>query len=154
MVRDRFAVSIQTEPFVTEALQKALHEREAGAIVTFTGYVRACNDGAAITALELEHYPGMTENSLRAILDEAAQRWSVLAATVVHRVGLLAVGEPVVWVGVSSAHRGDAFTACEYVMDYLKTEAPFWKKEHGDTGSRWLEARASDSERARRWQLP
>lgn len=139
------------EPFAVDTLQAALHQQEAGAVVTFTGYVRSLNEGGAVTLLELEHYPGMTENSLRAILDDAAQRWSVLAATVVHRVGLLAVGEPIVWVGISSAHRGDAFAACEYVMDFLKTRAPFWKKEHGEAGSRWLEARVSDSERAQRW---
>lgn len=153
MAPDRLTVRVQLEPFGVDTLQAALHQQEAGAIATFTGYVRSHNGGGAVTSLELEHYPGMTENSLHAILEDASQRWSILAGTVVHRVGLLAVGEPIVWVGISSAHRGDAFAACEYVMDYLKTRAPVWKKEHGDAGSRWLEARASDSERAQRWSL-
>lgn len=150
----RLQAVVQVEPFAAEALQAALLEPAAGAVVTFTGLVRAASDGAAVTALELEHYPGMTERSLLAILEQASARWPLLAATVVHRVGRLAVGEPIVWVGSCASHRGDAFAACEFVMDYLKTDAPFWKKEYGPAGSRWVEARSRDAERARRWRLP
>ena len=102
--------------------------------------------------LELEHYPGMTEKSITAIMSEAAGRWPLLAAGVVHRVGDLVPGDRIVWVGVSSAHRGAAFSACEFIMDYLKTGAPFWKKEVGPEGEHWVAARASDDERAERWQ--
>ncbi|QIB67091.1 molybdenum cofactor biosynthesis protein MoaE [Kineobactrum salinum] len=151
MTGARLQAAVQAEPFVAEALQAALLEPAAGAVVTFTGYVRAASDGAAVTALELEHYPGMTERSLLSILQQASSRWPLLAATVVHRVGWLPLGEPIVWVGSCASHRGDAFAACEFVMDYLKTDAPFWKKEHGPDGARWVESRATDAQRARRW---
>ena len=127
-------------------------ECEEGGSVTFTGYVRAENRQRSVQTLELEHYPGMTEKSIRAILDEAAQRWPLYAAIAVHRVGRLAPGDQIVWVGASSAHREAAFAACEFVMDYLKTRAPFWKKELGPEGEHWVEARASDDTRADRWR--
>ena len=123
----------------------------AGAVVCFTGLVRQENEGRTVQCMELEHYPGMTERSIGQIVDEARQRWPILAARVVHRVGRLSPGEQVVFVGVSSPHRRDAFQACEFIMDYLKTRAPFWKKEHGPEGERWVEARDSDTAAAQRW---
>lgn len=143
---------VQEQVLDPGALQQALVSVGCGAIVTFTGHVRAGEGAAAVTCLELEHYPGMTERSLLAILEDAATRWPLLAAAIVHRVGRLAPGEPIVWVGVSAAHRAEAFAACDFVMDFLKTRAPFWKKEHGPTGAAWVEPRGSDDERAARWQ--
>ncbi len=107
---------------------------------------------ARSSTLELEHYPGMTEGSITQILEQAAERWPLLAASVVHRVGKLAMGDQIVWVGVASAHREAAFSACEFIMDYLKTRAPFWKKELGPEGEHWVSARQHDSSRAARWQ--
>ena len=121
-----------------------------GAVATFTGYVRV--DGDGMQCMELEHYPGMTQSAIEAIVAQAAQRWPLLAARVVHRVGRLHPGEQIVWVGVSSAHRAAAFSACEFIMDYLKAEAPLWKKEINDAGEHWVEAKDTDSERARRWR--
>lgn len=144
-------VAVQQADFDVGALQSGLLGHGEGAAATFTGYVRAGSGAQAVTLLELEHYPGMTESSIRAILEEASERWPVLAASVVHRVGALRPGEQIVWVGVTSTHRDAAFAACEFVMDYLKTRAPFWKKEHGPGGNRWVEARASDERRAGRW---
>jgi len=145
-------VRVQVEDFDVAALQEALLGEGAGegAVATFTGYVRSAADHP-VQALELEHYPGMTEDSIAAIVTQAAARWPVLAATVVHRVGRLAPGERIVWVGVAAAHREAAFSACEFVMDYLKTRAPFWKKEYGPAGATWVDARGSDVERAVRW---
>ena len=146
-------VSVQTADFDVADLQaELLHgASEEGAVATFTGYVRDVNEGREIRQMVLEHYPGMTESSIEAILAEAAERWSLLAAAVVHRVGTLYPGDRIVWVGVSAAHRGEAFSACEFVMDYLKTRAPFWKKEHGPDGASWVEARREDDHRAGRW---
>jgi len=148
------SVQVQEQAFDPGLLQQALGNTESGAVVTFTGHVRGGTGEAAVTCLELEHYPGMTERSLLAILEDAAARWPLLAAAVVHRVGRLAPGEPIVWVGVSAAHRGEAFAACEFIMDFLKTRAPFWKKEHRPTGATWVESLVSDDERAGRWQTP
>ena len=145
---------VQEQAFDPAALHRSLKVADCGAVVEFTGYVRGGEGSAAVTTLELEHYPGMTERSLQLILEDAAARWPLLAATVVHRVGRLAPGEPIVWVGVGAAHRGEAFAACDFIMDFLKTRAPFWKKEHGPAGSAWVEARSSDDERAARWQPP
>ncbi len=147
------AVSVQTADFDVADLQAELlgGTSEEGAVATFTGYVRDANEGREIRHMELEHYPGMTESSIESILEDAASRWSLLGAAVVHRVGTLYPGDRIVWVGVSAAHRGDAFSACEFVMDYLKTRAPFWKKEHGPGGSSWVEARREDDRRAGRW---
>jgi len=146
-------VSVQQEDFDTSKLQRQLlaGEQEEGAVVTFTGYVRAANTGREVRSMELEHYPGMTQSSIKSILERACKRWSLLAVSVVHRVGRLQPGEQIVWVGVSSAHREASFSACEFIMDYLKNEAPFWKKEEGPQGTSWVEARAGDSERASRW---
>lgn len=145
---------VQEQTFDAGALQQALVGADSGAVVTFTGHVRGGAGPDAVTCLELEHYPGMTERSLLAILEDAAARWVLLAAAVVHRVGRLAPGEPIVWVGVSAAHRGEAFAACEFIMDFLKTRAPFWKKEHRADGATWVESRSSDDDRAARWQRP
>ena len=147
-------VSVQTEDFDTSVLQRTLLAGAGaeGAIATFTGYVRRSNERRDVQAMELEHYPGMTENSIRAILHEASERWPLLGASVVHRVGTLGPGEQIVWVGTSSAHREAAFSACEFIMDYLKTRAPFWKREIGKEGATWVDARVSDTDRASRWR--
>jgi len=144
---------VQNERFDVAELQQRLlgDTHEEGAIATFTGYVRKSNDSRIVNTLELEHYPGMTEKSILEILTEAADRWPLLGASVVHRVGLLQPGDPIVWVGTASSHREAAFSACEFVMDYLKTRAPFWKRELGPEGARWVDARSSDESRARRW---
>ena len=124
----------------------------SGACVLFTGRVRADGALGPLAALELEHYPGMTERSIGAVIAEARARWDLQAVRVVHRVGRLAVGEQIVLVGVAAAHRGDAFGAAGFVMDYLKTRAPIWKKEHGAVGAvHWVESRASDVAAAARW---
>ena len=146
-------VRIQEQDFDPGELQRALLSgacRE-GAVACFTGYVRASNDQRDVTGMFLEHYPGMTEKSILEILREAARRWPLMAAGVVHRVGELRPGDQIVWVGVASAHREAAFMACEFTMDYLKTRAPFWKRESGPDGGHWVEARRTDDERAGRW---
>ncbi|MBE0612906.1 MAG: molybdopterin synthase catalytic subunit MoaE [Burkholderiales bacterium] len=122
-----------------------------GAIASFIGLVRDVNEGDAIAGLSLEHYPGMTEKALAGIIDEAKQRWDIIDALVIHRVGALKPLDQIVLVVVSSAHRGASFEACEFIMDYLKTRAPFWKKEQTAQGPRWVEARASDDQAAERW---
>lgn len=146
-------VKVQEADFDTAQLQQALLAGSCaeGAITTFTGYVRRDNDNRRIDQLELEHYPGMTHKSISSIVKQAAARWPVMAACVVHRVGKLAPGEQIVWVGVASKHREAAFSACEFIMDYLKTGAPFWKKEIASGDEHWVSARGSDSERASRW---
>ena len=126
--------------------------RDVGAVATFIGYVRDLNEGSGVSRMTLEHYPGMTERALEDICDEAFGRWDLLDLRVVHRVGALEPGEAIVLVAVSSAHRGEAFAACEFVMDYLKTRAPFWKKEETPEGARWVESRASDDDAAARWE--
>ncbi|WP_213992039.1 molybdopterin synthase catalytic subunit MoaE [Sodalis sp. dw_96] len=125
---------------------------EDGAVVTFTGKVRNHNQGDAVTALTLEHYPGMTEKALAEIVDEARRRWPLQRVTVIHRVGELRAGDPIVLVGVSGVHRGAAFDAAEFIMDYLKTRAPFWKRETTPDGGRWLDARPGDRQAADRWR--
>jgi len=125
--------------------------KDVGALASFTGLVRDANDGRGVSAMTLEHYPGMTEKALEAICAEAAQRWDILDTLVIHRVGELQPGDRIVLVGVTSAHRGEAFAACEFIMDYLKTRAPFWKKEATPEGERWVEARATDDTAAGRW---
>ncbi|WP_116363927.1 molybdenum cofactor biosynthesis protein MoaE [Parahaliea mediterranea] len=142
-------VQVQAQDFDPLQLQRALEGDDAGAVVTFTGYVKA--GAAAVTAIELEHYPGMTERSIEAIAREATARWQLKGVSVVHRIGRLACGAQIVWVGASATHRGEAFAGCEFVMDYLKTRAPFWKKELGAFGEQWVEARDADHERAGRW---
>lgn len=154
MVSPMLDVLIQREDFDVARLQAGLlgGSAEEGAIVTFTGYVRRANGGRVVHGMQLEHYPGMTESSIHAILAQAAERWPLLAARVVHRIGMLATGEHIVWVGVASMHRAAAYAACEFIMDYLKTEAPFWKKELADDGEHWVEARQEDADRRAQWQ--
>ena len=146
-------VRVQTEDFDIAREIDALRGRDAriGAVAAFVGLVREVNDAATVNTLTLEHYPGMTEKALAGIVDEAKTRWEIYDATVIHRVGELKPADPIVLVAVSSAHRGEAFAACEFIMDYLKTRAPFWKKEQTPEGTRWVEARASDDEAAARW---
>ncbi len=147
-------VSIQEEDFSAADLESDLLRAggpATGACVAFTGYVRGANTGDAVSAMELEHYPGMTEKSIAAIAGEAFGRWPLGAVRVIHRVGRLLPGERIVYVGVAAAHRREAFAACEFIMDYLKTRAPFWKKETTDRGERWVEARSSDTSAAERW---
>lgn len=122
-----------------------------GAVASFVGVVRDVNEGDAVSVMTIEHYPGMTEKSIEAIIDEARRRWEVYDALVIHRVGTLRPTDQIVLVLVTSGHRGDAFAACEFVMDYLKTRAPFWKKEQTGQGARWVDARTSDDTAAERW---
>jgi molybdopterin synthase catalytic subunit len=122
-----------------------------GAVVSFVGTVRDLNEGAKVAELELEHYPGMTERSLQDIVEQARARWPLYGALVVHRVGPMAPMEQIVLVACSAAHRGEAFAACEFIMDYLKTEAPFWKKEQTPEGARWVDARVSDDTAKAKW---
>ncbi|RUO42728.1 molybdopterin synthase catalytic subunit MoaE [Aliidiomarina taiwanensis] len=145
-------IAVQTHDFDMAALYQKLSRRAAhGAVVTFTGLVREVA-GGDLTHLSLEHYPGMTEQALQDIAEQAKARWPVGEIIIVHRVGTLALNEQIVFVGVSSAHRKQAFAAAEFLMDYLKTRAPFWKKEHTTTGERWVEAKKSDEAAASRWQ--
>jgi molybdopterin synthase catalytic subunit len=127
------------------------HSASIGAIASFVGVARDLNNGDTVATLELEHYPGMTEKSIEAIVAEASRRWLLLGTTVIHRVGKLLPSEQIVLVAVSSMHRAEAFQACEFIMDYLKTRAPFWKKELTTAGERWVDARSSDHDSAERW---
>ena len=146
-------ISVQFEDFsVAEEYAQLSQGTDAGAVVTFVGKVRDFNQGDAVTGLSLEHYPGMTEKSLEEIVLQARERWPLLKTRVIHRVGDLALGDQIVFVGVTSAHRGAAFEACEFIMDYLKTRAPFWKKEQTPDESRWVDARETDTSAADRWQ--
>jgi molybdopterin synthase catalytic subunit len=122
-----------------------------GAVVSFVGTVRDMNDGDQVAELELEHYPGMTERSLEDIVDQARARWPLYGALVVHRIGPMKPQEQIVLVAASAAHRGEAFAACEFIMDYLKTDAPFWKKEQTPNGARWVDARSSDDSAKAKW---
>lgn len=130
---------------------RSANPARTGAICTFSGLVREFGDKEGVTGMFLEHYPGMTERSLQLIINQAASRWNLNDLTVIHRVGQLNLCDQIVFVGVSSAHRSDAFAACEFVMDYLKTDAPFWKKECNAEGNQWVEAKDSDQKRAKKW---
>src|SRR5450432_2739369 len=147
-------VRVQVEDFdvAREIAQLRAGNAKVGAVAAFIGIVRDLNEAADVRTLTLEHYPGMTEKALATIVAEATQRWDICDALVVHRVGRLEPTDQIVLVAVASAHRGDAFAACEFIMDYLKTRAPFWKKEATPAGERWVEARASDDYAAARWQ--
>lgn len=146
-------IRVQADPFDLGQEVDALRagRLDVGAVASFVGYARDINDGSGVTAMTLEHYPGMTEKALATLADEAATRWMLIDATIIHRVGRLLPGDPIVLVAVASRHRGDAFAACEYLMDALKTRAPFWKKEETPDGERWVEARVSDDVAAARW---
>jgi len=146
-------ISIQTEDF-SLAEEVTLLEKNNdidGAVVTFTGRVRNKNEGLNVTALTLEHYPGMTERSLAKIITQAKERWDIGRVKVIHRIGRLAIGEQIVFVGVTSEHRQDAFAANEFIMDFLKVSAPFWKKELTEEGEKWLAAKNSDNNKAEQW---
>jgi molybdopterin synthase catalytic subunit len=146
-------ISVQREDFDLGAEVRAISGNPSiGAVASFIGLVRDVNDGAAVGTMTLEHYPGMTEKALAAIVEEAKGRWEVLDCTVIHRYGELKPTDQIVLVVVASGHRGDAFAACEFLMDYLKTRAPFWKKEQTPAGARWVEARDSDEGAALRWE--
>ena len=147
-------IRVQTQDFDVSRELALLRGEDprVGAVAAFVGTVRDVNDTARVATMTLEHYPGMTEKSLAAIVDDAKARWDIIDALVVHRVGPLRPTEQIVLVGVTSAHRGEAFAACEFIMDYLKTRAPFWKKEETPSGARWVDARTSDDDAAARWE--
>ena len=146
-------ISVQTADFNQQSEYDKLRvDASVGAVVTFTGLVRDCNLGEAVTGLTLEHYPGMTEKSLAEIVSQAKQRWNILGCRIIHRVGELALQDQIVFVGVASLHRQEAFACCEFIMDYLKTQAPFWKKESNLEGqSHWVDARESDHTALFKW---
>lgn len=148
-------VSIQSEDFDLQKEVAALRAGDAGvgAICSFIGTVRDRNDGSTVASMELEHYPGMTEKAIEAMIDEAHRRFDILGARVIHRIGLLQPQDQIMMVAVTSAHRGQSFLACEFLMDYLKTQAPFWKKEQTPEGARWVDARASDDDAIARWGI-
>ena len=153
------SVQVQAPSFSAAQLLDQLQARctGAGAVASFVGYVRADKlagesaEDQAVSAMTLEHYPGMTEKSLEAIVAEAESRWSLLGVRVIHRFGRLVPGDRIVFVGVAGSHRGEAFAACEFIMDYLKTRAPFWKKEDTPEGGRWVDAREADDAAAEKW---
>ncbi len=146
-------ISVQAEDFSIDAQYRWLKDNgnQDGAIVTFVGTVRDMNNGKQVQKLCLEHYPGMAEKTLLDIVQKAYSRWTLGKVSVVHRFGDLDLGDQIVFVGVTSKHRGDAFGAAEFVMDFLKTNAPFWKKERTASGEKWVEARSSDQEKTQSW---
>ncbi len=146
-------IRVQTEDFDVsrEVAELRAHSPQIGAVVTFIGTVRDINDGASVAEMELEHYPGMTEKALQNIVEQAKARWPIEDALVIHRIGPLLPLEQIVLVAVTSAHRGEAFSACEFIIDYLKTEAPFWKKEQTPQGARWVDARTTDDTALAKW---
>jgi molybdopterin synthase catalytic subunit len=147
-------VRVQQEDFDAgaEIARLRANDPKVGAVASFIGIVRDLNEGAAVGSITLEHYPGMTEKSLAAIAEQAKTRWSLLDVLIIHRIGTLAPTDQIVLVVTTSSHRGDAFAACQFVMDYLKTDAPFWKKETTDAGMRWVDARDSDADSRERWK--
>ncbi len=151
----RLSVSIQTEDFDVshELTQLRANDARIGAVCSFVGTVRERNEGSDISSMELEHYPGMTEKSITAMMEEAVKRFDICGARVIHRIGLLQPQDQIVLVAVTSAHRGMSFQACEFLMDYLKTQAPFWKKEDTPEGARWVDARVSDDKALARWGI-
>ncbi len=150
-----YSVTVQHEDFDVATEYQTLRGSGAGtgAIATFTGLVRDSGDLQGVTGLFLEHYPGMTERVIEDLIEQAAERWDVREARVVHRVGELALSDQIVFVGVCSAHRGDAFAACAFIMDALKTSAPFWKKEITESGEHWVEQKDADLARSQGWEL-
>ena len=148
----KLSINVQFADFSLQHEAEALRlDNGVGAIVTFSGLVRDMHDEQPVNGLFLEHYPGMTEKSLHAIAAEAQARWPLRALTIIHRIGKLNAGDQIVFVGVSSAHRGAAFAACEFIMDYLKTRAPFWKKSLLADGESWVDAKDSDEAASKRW---
>ncbi|MBC3909044.1 molybdopterin synthase catalytic subunit MoaE [Undibacterium umbellatum] len=149
-------IRVQTVDFDLNAELAQLRQGNPGigAVVSFVGLVRDINDGQNISAMELEHYPGMTEKALEQIVVQAQARWDLINTLVIHRVGPLQPLDQIVLVAVATRHRGDAFAACEFIMDYLKTQAPFWKKEQTPEGSRWVDARETDDLALQKWNMP
>lgn len=148
-----YSVSVISDDFsVGEEYDQLAEGTSAGAVAIFSGKVRDMNLGDNVTGLELEHYPGMTEKALSDICEQAITRWPLQKVRVIHRIGKLNIGDQIVFVGVTSAHRGASFEACEFIMDYLKTKAPFWKKERTTEETRWVESRESDHNAASRWK--
>jgi len=147
-------VRVQPEPLDVgaELARFGRGRTDIGGIATFVGIVRSEHGGEPVTAMTLEHYPGMTENAIKKIVEEARSRWQMLDYAVIHRYGDLQPGDQIVLVAIASSHRADAFAACQFIMDYLKTQAPFWKKEHHPDGARWVDARESDDQSAERWR--
>jgi len=147
-------VRVQTDDFdlTAEVARLRANQPKVGAVVTFVGTVRDLNEGATVAEMELEHYPGMTEAALQDIVEQACTRWPLAGALVIHRVGPLLPQEQIVLVAVSAAHRGEAFAGCEFIIDYLKTAAPFWKKEQTPEGARWVDARSSDDAAMAKWE--
>jgi molybdopterin synthase catalytic subunit len=147
------SISIQSADFslAQEVAALEVNNTRDGAVVTFTGRVRQKNLGLSVSGLYLEHYPGMTEKSLQKIIVDAKQRWSLGRVRIIHRIGQLSIGEQIVFVGVTSEHRKDAFAATEFIMDFLKVKAPFWKKELTEQGEKWLDARKTDTDQAQQW---
>ncbi|WP_439327547.1 molybdopterin synthase catalytic subunit MoaE [Lonepinella sp. BR2357] len=149
---DEILIAVQTEPFDQNAVYRWLSEQHSvGATTIFVGKVREMNLGDKVSSLYLEHYPAMTEKALHEIIQTAKQRWNLQRVAIIHRVGLLHTGDEIVLVGVSTAHRADVYAANEFIMDYLKTKAPFWKKEQTEQGERWIEGRESDLVAAEKW---
>lgn len=146
-------VKVQTEDFDVGAEIQAMRlaRKDVGAVASFIGQVRDLNDGDQVSAMTLEHYPGMTEKALEKIVEQAKARWDIFDALLIHRIGELRPTDQIVLVVVSGAHRGEAFAACQFIMDYLKTEAPFWKKEQTASGERWVEAKVTDDAARERW---
>lgn len=152
---DKQRVAIQNQDFnlADEVAALCADDRRVGAVCSFIGTVRDRNEGSDVSTLELEHYPGMTEKAIEAMLDEAHRRFDIFASRVVHRIGVLQPLDQIVLVAVSASHRGESFQACEFIMDYLKTQAPFWKKEQTPEGARWVDARVADDAALQRWGI-
>ena len=149
------AIFVQTDDFdlSTEVAKLRANNPAVGAVVSFVGVVRDLNEGLDVHAMELEHYPGMTEKALQEIVEQASQRWQLMDCVVIHRVGALRPLDQIVLVAVATSHRGEAFAACEFIMDYLKTQAPFWKKEQTPEGERWVDAREADDRAVGKWGM-
>ena len=153
MAQPRVSIQIADFNLADEVGLLRAQDARVGAVCSFVGTVRDRNEGASVSTLELEHYPGMTEKAIEAMIDEAQQRFDIYAARVIHRVGLLQPLDQIVLVAVTAAHRGESFQACEFLMDYLKTQAPFWKKEQTPDGARWVDARVMDDAALKRWGI-
>lgn len=151
---EKMRIRIQTEDFDLgqEVAQMRANKPQIGAIVSFVGTVRDINEGASVTAMELEHYPGMTEKALQEIIAQAQQEWQLIDVSVIHRIGPLLPMDQIVLVAVAAQHRGNAFAACEFIMDFLKSRAPFWKKEATEQGARWVDARSTDETALQKWR--
>jgi molybdopterin synthase catalytic subunit len=147
-------IRVQEEDFDPGAELEALRQADSGALVSFVGVARDLSEGFLVQSITLEHYPGMTERALQQIVEEAQRRWQPIRVSLIHRYGTLRPGDRIVWVGVSSTHRDAAFEACRFLIDYLKTTAPFWKRESGPDGARWVEAKDSDERARERWVAP